>query len=98
MLYEVITKVIIGLMRRSVYQPNFFASDLSPCAEQGGDAVFEHALLKITNPQKAKALEIEILKDNNRRYENNFSRQNVIDRNYRYQDEAPVALTRNNFV
>ncbi len=80
-------------MRRSVYQPNFFASDLSPCAEQGGDAVFEHALLKITNPQKAKATEIEILKDNNRRYENNFSRPNVIDKNYRYQGEAPLELT-----
>jgi len=93
--YQVDKKVVFGLMRQSVDQYNFFTTDLSACVEELGPAVFKHSMLKVTNPEKAKAIEAEILKDNERRYNDNFVRKNKVGTDFTYKEgEKPVQMNK----
>lgn len=93
--YDVDKRVVLGLMRQSVDQYNFFTTDLSACVEETAPAVFAHSMLKVTNPQKAEMIEAEILKDNERRYNDNFVRKNKVNPDFTYKEgEKPVELTK----
>ena len=73
--YNMDAGVVFGLMRDNVDSSNFFNTDISHMCYALGPAVAKHAILKVTNPEKATEIENKYLADNSKRIENNYSQK-----------------------